>query len=259
MSSLVFLSPDEAESYRDGSCVAIIQTKEEFARCLKQPAPGVEWLQVEGLIGDPEVWALAAQGTVEIPIDVILSDPVKEFSALYRLVDVSQVRAVRVTIPAKPGLMKAVRLAASLQIPVRLLPGQPDAVALAELSEAAQFYLHDPMVETPIEFFHSLLGSFRGMSSGTLWTFLEQDPSGFSYLDAAGVPLQSPDFVAANLARSLENEAECSDCHFQAVCAGYFKWPDPGYACSGVKELFATFETVAEEISRDLATQEATL
>jgi hypothetical protein len=28
---------------------------------------------------------------------------------------------------------------------------------LAELTEAAHFYLHDPMVETPVEFFHSLL------------------------------------------------------------------------------------------------------
>lgn len=259
VSSLGAFSPEEAESYGDGRYVAIVRTKEELARCLEAPAAGVEWLQVEGLMDDPEVWALAAQGTVEIPLDVFLSDPATEYSALYRLVDVSQVRAIRVTIPASPGLMKAVRLAVSLQLPVRLLPGQPDSAALAELSEAAQFYLHDSMVETPVEFFHSLLASFRGMSEGTLWTFLEQDPSGYSYLDAAGAPLQSPEFVAANLALSSDNKAECSSCHFHGVCAGYFKWPDATYDCSGVKELFATLETAAEEISRDLADQATTI
>jgi hypothetical protein len=258
-SSLVFLSPAEAEVYCDGPCVAIVRTREEIAQCLKKPAPGVEWLQVEGLIGDPEVWALAAQGKVAIPLDVILTEPATEFSALYRLVDVSQARAVRVTIPARPGLMKAVRLAASLQIPIRILPGQPDAETLDELNEAAQFYLHNPMVETSVEFFHSLLASFRWGGTGTLWAFVEQDPSGSSFLDSAGVPLKSADFLAANIARSHENESECSECRFHSVCAGYFKWPDPTYACAGVKELFATFEKAADEISRDLAAQEATI
>ena len=43
-----------------------------------------------------------------VPV-LVLGDPASEFSALYRLVDVRIVRGVRVTIPAKPGFMKAVR------------------------------------------------------------------------------------------------------------------------------------------------------
>jgi len=90
----------------------------QTARVLAQT--GVEWLQVEGLIGDPEVWALAAQGAIDIPLDVVLDDPATEFSSLYRLVDVRLARSVRLTIPAKPGLMKALRMAASLSLPVRI-------------------------------------------------------------------------------------------------------------------------------------------
>ncbi len=177
---------------------------------------------------------MAAQGTSQLPLDVMLTDPAAEFSSLYRLVDARIVRSVRVTMPARPGLMKALRLAVSLQLPVRLLPGQPSAEALAELTAAAHFYLRDPMVETPIEFFHSLLAAFRGLGDGTLWQFLEENPAG------------------------IHDGAECAACRWQPVCAGYFKRPDPTYACAGVKQLFATLEAAAEEIGRDLASREIT-
>ena len=254
--SLLFLTAALAEGHRDGSCVVIVRTREEFVHWLREPVPGVEWLQVEGLLGDQEVWATAAQGAASPALDVILADPAAEFSGLYRLVDVRIVREVRVTIPATPGFMKALRLAAALQLRVRLLPGQPSAEALAELTEAAHFYLRDPMVETPVEFFHSLLAAFRGMGDGTLWRFLEEDPAVFSHRNAAGRAVHAPDFVATHLARLLNDGAECATCRWQPICAGYFKWPDPTYDCAGVKQLFATLEAAAEEIGRDLASQE---
>jgi len=72
------------------------------------------------------------------------------------------VRDVRVSMPPTPGFLKAVKLALSLRLPVRILPGQPSAEMLAELTEALEFYIHEPMVEVPVEFFHSLLGSACG-------------------------------------------------------------------------------------------------
>jgi hypothetical protein len=254
--SLAFLTAAQAEGQRDGPYVVIVRTPEEFSRWLRAPLPGAEWLQVEGLIADQEVWAMAAQGAATPALDVILTDPATEFSSLYRLVDVRIVREVRVTIPAAPGFMKALRLAAALQLRVRLLPGQPSAEALAELIEAAHFYLHDPMVETPVEFFHSLLATFRGLGGGTLWQFLEQDPAIYSHRDTAGLALHAPDFVEAHLARLLHDRAECATCRWQPVCAGYFKYPNPTYDCVGVKQLFATLEAAAEEIGCDLASQE---
>lgn len=251
--SLAYLPADLTEDYRAGPCVAVVRGAEAFARCLQAPAPGVEWLQVEGLIGDGDVWALAAQGTVPIPLDVILEDPEREYSALYRLADVRLARQVQVTIPAKPGLMKALRLAASLQLPVRLLPGQPDGATLAELREAACFYLRDPMVEAPVEFFHSLLAAFQGQATGTLWSFLEEDPAIFSRCDDSGLPMRPAGFVESHWTRLAEEGAECADCRWASVCAGYFKWPDPAYGCAGVKELFAMIAAVGEEIARELA------
>jgi hypothetical protein len=251
--SLAFLTAGVAEGYRGGSFVVIVRTREEFMRWSRAPAPSVEWLQVEGLLSDQGAWAIAAQGASELPLDVILTDPATEFSALYRLVDARIVRSVRVTMPAAPGLMKALRLAASLQLPVRLLPGQPSTQVLAELTEAVHFYLHDSMVETPVEFFHSLLAALRGAGTDTLWMMLEEDPRVFARNGTSG----PRDFVETHLARLIEQGSECATCRWQTVCAGYFKWPDPAYACAGVKQLFASIQSAADEIGRDLASLES--
>ena len=253
--SIAVLPAALAEGGWDGPFLVVVHTPQEFSRWLGDRSPGLKGIQVHGLLGNPEVWALAAQGTGQTPLDVILTDPASEFSALYRLVDVRLVRPVGVTIPARPGLLKALRLAASLQLWVRLLPGQPDAQALGELDEAMQFYLHDSMVQAPVEFFHSLLATFRGLSSGTLWEFLEEDPALFAHRDPAGQLVQPTDWVETHLANLLARGAECATCRWQPVCAGYFKSPDPTYDCGGVKDLLAGLEAAAQEITRDLAGQ----
>lgn len=252
------LLPASAADNLDGdSFIVIVRTREEFSHWLGYPAPGLEEIQVEGLMCDAEVWAIAAQGRMPVPLDVVLSDPAFEFSTLYQLVEVRNVRPVRIAIPAKPGFLKALRLAASLQLPVRLMPGQPSVEVLAELTEAARFYLRDPMVEVPVEFFHSLLAEFRGVGAGgTLWAFLEQDPAFVSRCDDAGKPLLPMVFVETHRARLIREGSECATCQWQPVCAGYFKWPDDAYDCAGVKQLFASLASAADEITRDLASQE---
>ena len=133
--SLRILPSALAETQGDQPFVAIVRSRQELCRWLSNPLPGLRWLQVEGMLGDPEAWREAAHSDSNIPLDVVLSDPASEFSHLYRLVDASAVRAIRVTMPAAPGLAKAIRLAAALRLPVRVLPGQPSAGALEELRE----------------------------------------------------------------------------------------------------------------------------
>jgi hypothetical protein len=137
---------------------------------------------------------------------------------------------------------------------VRVLPGQPDADSLLELTAAADFYLRDPMVDAPIEPFHSVFAGLRGMTEGDLWEFLDQDPALFSKPDEAGQPPQAPDFVKNHFADLLRMGTQCSTCLWQDLCAGYFKWPDPAYDCDGVKSLFNLLESAAREITHDLAT-----
>src|SRR5215469_8228646 len=254
-----------AETQGDQPFVAIVRSRQELSRWLNNPLPGLRWLQLEGMLGDQEAWREAAHNDSNIPFDVVLSDPALEFSDLYRVVDASAVRAIRVTVPAAPGLTKAIRLAAALRLPVRVLPGQPSAEALEELRDALQFYLHEQMVEAPVEFFHSVLATMCDSDAGSLWMILEEDPDAFRHYDADGrtrVPRTSdPDqseitsagFVEDRLSRLIAQGAECATCPWQRPCSGYFKWPDPAYSCEGVKRLFFNIQTAANEIIQDLA------
>jgi hypothetical protein len=138
-----------------------------------------------------------------------------------------------------------------------------------ELAEALTFYLHDPMVEAPIEFFHSALAWMRGAQTGSLWITFEEDPAIFRHYHASGQPgffrsarpigegALPQDFVPSHLARLVKEGAECGTCPWQPLCQGYFKWPDPSYSCHGVKQLFAALRAAADEIERDLAAREA--
>src|ERR1700736_1512540 len=186
--ALRFLPAALAEGTNDRPFVAVVRTRDELSRWLERPIDCLQWIQAEELAWDAEAWALAAHGTSEIPLDVILANPASEFSDLYRLVDVCAVRDVRVSMPAAPGFLKAVKLATSLRLPVRVLPGQPTPEALAELTEALEFYLHEPVVEVPVEFFHSLLATVCGADTGSLWMILEEDPAAFLHYDAEGHP-----------------------------------------------------------------------
>lgn len=199
-----------------------VRSRSDFERWLDSDAEG---LRVEELLDDPEVWARAAQGSGRMPLDVVVARPDRDYSALYRLADVRLVRPVGVTLPVVAGVLKALRMAASLQLPVRLLPGQPDAAGLALLHEALEFYVHDTRVEAPVEFFHSLLATFAGFERGTLWDMLEQP--------------------------ALAAREECSGCRYRGVCASYFKYPVHGYDCTGVIGLFGSLEAAAEEMTRE--------
>jgi hypothetical protein len=262
---LIFLQADLEQRPCDAPFVVIVRSNDELMRWLHDRSPGLQWIQVEGLLGEPDAWAFAAQGASDIPLDVVLSAPGSEFADLYRLVDVLAVRDVRVSMPATPGFLKAVRLAASLGLRVRLLPGHPSAEALQELAEALPFYLHDPMVEAPIEFFHSALAWMRGAETGSLWIICEEDPAIFWHNHSNGRPdlprtarplaeeTSLHDFVKSHLARLIGEGAECATCPWQLLCQGYFKWPNPEYSCHGVKQLFAALRAAADEIERDLA------
>jgi len=269
--SLRFLPAALAEGQGDRPFVAVVKSRDELCRWLGEPLRGLQWIQVEGLLGDPDAWAPAASGASQVPLDVVLSDPASEFSDLYRLVDVCAVRNVRVSMPAAPGFLKAVKLAASLRLPVRVLPGQPTPEVLAELTEALEFYLHGPMVEMPVEFFHSLLATVCGADKGSLWMILEEDPAAFLHYDADGHPelprsggfrsveISPGAFVEHHLKSLVEQGAECTTCPWQQVCRGYFKWPDPAYSCGGVKQLFSIIEAAADEIERDLVSSQEQL
>jgi hypothetical protein len=266
--ALWFLPAALAEETNNRPFVAVVRTRDELDRWLERPLDPLQWIQVEELAGDAEAWGLASHGHSEIPLDVVLANPASEFSDLYRLVDVCAVRDVRVSMPALPGFLRALKLAVSLQLPVRVLPGQPTLAGLEELIKALELYLHESMVEAPVEFFHSLLAAMCGAEKGSLWMILEEDPAIFLHYDAAGLPRLpgvgkpwggefSPlTWVTERFQTLVDQGGECATCPWSQACMGFFKWPDPAYSCTGVKQLFCKIKAAAEDIGQDLASRE---
>jgi hypothetical protein len=249
-----------ADGTESDAFVVVIRDAESLVRWAREDNAALQWLEVHSLLGDSEVWRSAASIDSEIPIDVVVDDPAKDYAQLYRLVDVRNVRPVRITIPVRPGFLKALRLAASLQFPVRLLPGQAAAEVHNELLEAVGFYLRDPMVEAPVEYFHSALASMQTKEPGSLWSALEEDPAVYLRLDERGNPelhSRTPGVDPANYVRdhiaAVTETGECRDCPWLGFCGGYFKQPDPDYSCDGVLRVFEALHQAADELREDLS------
>ncbi len=251
MVPLPYLSAEEADPLSADPFVLVARNAIEFCRWLAIESTALQWIQVENLLDEPEAWATAARKGNDVAIDVIVSDPASQYAAIYRLVDVRNVRPVRVTIPVVEGFLKSLRLAISVHLPVRLLPGQPGPEAIGELEEALEYYLHDPMVEVPVEFFHSMLALARGGSGPELWVATEQDPDVFALPDWT-LP-KDVGFVDQHIARLVEAGAECATCSWKVVCRGYFKVPDPEYSCAGIIPLFDRIGRAGAEMKKDLA------
>jgi hypothetical protein len=115
-----------------------------------------------------------------------------------------------------------------------------------------------------VEFFHSWIARTRGAEVGSLWMILEEDPAAYLQYNVDGqtkLPSSGTvgstdlptEFVENHLKSLIEQGAECATCPWQQSCRGYFKWPDRGYSCQGIKDLFSVIQVAADEMARDLA------
>jgi hypothetical protein len=236
----------------------------------------LEWIQAfpdDTLADVPYLQLLSLSANLEpllhwgegVPVELVVHDPTAEFPSLYGCANLLDRHPVRVSIPLMPGFDQAVRLAVSLQFGVRLRVTQPDAIPIDELRNILHFYLHHSTASQPIDFIHSLFFAFHDEEPVTLWEIQEEDPSLFRYVDDQGKE-QLPGRLAqmefgGDKARcfldefkkaALTPESECSACLFFQNCAGYFKWPNPDYRCTGVISLFRLLQDAASELRTDL-------
>jgi len=199
-----------------------------------------------------------------LPVDLVMADPGAEFPLLYRHTELLDHHPVRVIIPVRPGFAKAVKVAVSLHFAVWLEPGQPELALIEELVEVMAFYLRQPTVAQPVEFFHSALLGFYHDDPAPLWVVLDADPQYLRFIaddGAESLPGRLAGVeatVAADadlgewLTRILAAADECRGCEFLGSCGGYFKWPRRDYDCTGVKRLFGLLRDAAAELRRDL-------
>ena len=257
----------EIESFRGRNVIVRSSEPSDIVYCLwRVEQNSVRFIQ---LLNTPNDTSDLEGCGLGVPIEIELKDPVTEFSKLYNYTNLIDSHPVRVAIPALPGFSKAAKLAVSLNFDVKLELGQPDAFLIEELESILDFYLHRPNVHQPVEFFHSTLLSFFRNEPVSLWELAEEDPAQVRYLTDDGQQTISKRFVGFDVDGGLDDfvdrygnellteKRECSGCEFFSRCGGYFKWPDKSYDCSGVKKLFRTLKSAAEELRLDLASHRA--
>jgi hypothetical protein len=213
---------------------------------------GLEFIQLTDLAGDMTPLADWGDG---VPLDLLMGDPMAELPLLYRCTGLTVRHPVRVTVPFRPGLARAVKLALSLGFSVRLHGHQPSPEAVAEARQALAEYLHNPTVSRPVEPFHTLLIAFLQETPVALWSLLERDPAEVRVLDERGEPApgQGPESAAAFRDALLAAGGECCGCSYLWRCDSYFKWARSDYSCTGVKRLFGDLEAAANALRADLA------
>ena len=171
-------------TYRGREVVVRFQDPAELVQAL--PDSDIEKLvSVQLLSLTADVDALADWG-YGVPVELIMLSPDTEFPLLYRHAKLLDKHPVRVSIPALPGLFKAVKVASALRFPVKLDVGQPEPDTIEALQSVLDFYLHHPSVSQPVEFFHTSLLSFYHQAPVPLWDVQEEDPAYVRYVTDDG-------------------------------------------------------------------------
>ena len=263
MSEFIYEVPIERVPTYEGRRL-IVRAREPEALATALAGQGPERLvgvRLLSLAADSEPLNAWAPG---LPVDLVMADPDAEFPLLYRHAELLDHHPVRVIIPVRPGFAKAVKVAVSLHFAVWLEPGQPDPTLIEELIEVMAFYLRQPTVAQPVEFFHSTLLGFYHDDPAPLWAVLDADPQCLRYVaddGAESLPgrlagiettVAADADLGAWIAQALATADECRNCEFLAGCGGYFKWPRRDYDCAGVKRLFGLLREAAAELRRDL-------
>lgn len=263
MSELIYNIPSHRLPAAQEEGWLIVRTREPAALpvALREEDPArVAAVQILSLDTDSDTLNAWAPG---MPIELVMGD-VAEFPLLYRHTNLLDNHPARVVVPVQPGFAKAVKVAVSLDFAVRLEVGQPNPALIEELVTVLEFYLRQPTVAQPIEYFHgTLLGFFHGEPI-PLWVILDEEPGVLRYIADDGRESLSGRLADIELTlapdasleiwieRALATADECRDCAFLRSCGGYFKWPRRDYDCAGVKRVFGLLREAATELRRDL-------
>ncbi len=198
-----------------------------------------------------------------IPIEIVLNDPQREAAKLYRITKLQRAHPVRIVIPVVVGFGKAVKVASSLHLPIKLEGTQPQPSVIDEICSTLDFFLHHKAVSQPIEYFTGILIALLHDFPITLWDVQEEDPAVVRYItdDGHEVVARKPYFSYGGDLDSFRREfiermggqGECASCEFFSNCAGYFKWPDPEFSCDGIKSVLGRLRDSAKDLEKDLA------
>ncbi len=256
-----------AKSYTDCNLIIRSHDPEELVR-VSSRVNGEALCRVDVLGLQANVEALA-ELSPSVPIEIVVPGAVEDLGALYGYQSVAKNHPVSINLKVVPGFYKAIKVAVSLGLAVMLEVTQPDRSLVDEMKMAQEYYLHNSMVDRPVEFFHSLLIAFYDESPRTIWNIQFEDPEYDRYLTDEGklvlsgrlkdvaMPEGESDFLDEWRLSLLTEQGECSTCPYFLNCVGYFKYPDKSYSCTHVKRLLRIMKEAGRELRAEFAKEQS--
>ena len=173
--SLIYNIPiDLMDAYRGRQVIVrVFEPAQLVEKLSERDLENLYYMQILTLAADISILGTWGLG---LPVDLLMYEPEAEFAKLYDHAKLLDKHPVRVTIPVRPGFVKAVKIGGSLGFAVKLSIGQPNAEDLSLLSEVLDMFLHKPAFSQPIEFFQGSLQSFFLEDANTIWAIQEEDP-----------------------------------------------------------------------------------
>jgi hypothetical protein len=250
------------DSFKDQNLIIRSRLSSELVEALSKVNPDRVWyLELTSLDDDPDIFS---QLDRPMRLNLVVEEASPQFSSLYKFYGGGLERhPIRVTVMASPGFGKVVKLAGSLGFGVKIETTQPSVDLVREIMVILDYYLHNPTVSQPIEFFHSMLISFCNGVPITLWEFQEEDPSIVHYITDNGkavlsrrlqtikIPGTGSNYLDDLKQELLREGCECKACPFFSRCLGYFKVPDRQFGCHEIKMLLGAIGEAASSLASD--------
>ncbi len=173
------------------------------------------------------------------------------------------------------GLLSGIRIVTSAQAHVAL--DLDDVRDPAELMAVLNYYLHEPHLSVPVEFFHSLFSSCVQGEPVSLAEMYAEDPEKFLYVDDAGRITASARFAAAGkffggLAEGLKvgedspllteirnrkknlfvSRSVCASCEAFDLCGGYLRFVTNEFDCDPFIQVMQEIKERAAEMAEDV-------
>jgi hypothetical protein len=252
---------------RSDSCAEIVAAYETLGERIKE-------VELEGLGADLHILSALPLG---LPVRVKLHP--KDAPDLYTNTWLSDRFSLEALMDVDKGLLQGVKIAASAMVPVTL--NLEELSDDDELMSVLNYYLHDPHVQVPVDFYHSMITAYLQGSTVALPDLYTESPTHFIYVDESGKVSAS-----ARLARSgrflgtfsgglqIDEESElyqnllnrkkdlvltgskCVSCEQFDLCEGYLRFIDVNFDCDQFLQVFGEIKAKAKEIGEDLANAE---
>ncbi|MBM3301749.1 MAG: hypothetical protein FJY85_17585 [Deltaproteobacteria bacterium] len=249
---------------RSGSCREIVKAYEALGDRVRE-------VELHGL--GEELYLLSGL-PVGLPLTVRLHP--KDAPQVYTNTWLMDRFSMGVLLDVDTGLIQGVRIITSAMIPVTL---NLDAVHCAkELMSTLLFYLHEPHLQTPVEFFHSMFNAVLQNSPLSLADLYPESPEALLYVDEScritcSARLARAGMFLGELSDGLRIDREspvykglvdrkkqlflssspCMSCEQFDLCEGYLRVADDAFDCEPFLRVFAELKAKAKEMAEDLS------